>query len=72
MIRLTAILTRRAEVGASYVPFKNVYTALEYFDGKNLATDRDANTLFGRVVTLPFHQQESYSAIKRPFLRGGR
>ena len=37
------------EVGASYVPFKNVYTALEYFDGKNLATDRDANTLFGRV-----------------------
>ena len=37
------------EVGASYVPFKNVYTALEYFDGKNLATDRDAKTLFGRV-----------------------
>ena len=37
------------EVGASYVPFKNVYTALEYFDGKDLATDRDANTLFGRV-----------------------
>ena len=41
--------TKGWEVGASYVPFKNVYTALEYFDGKNLATDRDANTLFGRV-----------------------
>ena len=41
--------TKGWEVGASYVPFKNVYTAIEYFDGKNLATDRDANTLFGRV-----------------------
>ena len=41
--------TKGWEVGASYVPFKNVYTALEYFDGKDLATDRDANTLFGRV-----------------------
>ena len=37
------------EVGASYVPFTNVYTAVEYFDGKDLATDRDAKTLFGRV-----------------------
>ena len=41
--------TKGWEVGADYVPFKNVYTAVEYFDGKNLATDRDANTLFGRV-----------------------
>ena len=41
--------TKGWEVGATYVPFKNVYTAVEYFDGKNLATDRDANTLFGRV-----------------------
>ena len=41
--------TKGWEVGASYVPFKNVYTAVEYFDGKDLATDRDANTLFGRV-----------------------
>lgn len=37
------------EVGASYVPFTNVYTVIEYFDGKDLATDRDAKTLFGRV-----------------------
>ena len=37
------------EVGATYVPFMNVYTAIEYFDGKDLATDRDAKTLFGRV-----------------------
>ena len=37
------------EVGADYVPFTNVYTAVEYFDGKDLATDRDAKTLFGRV-----------------------
>ena len=37
------------EVGATYVPFTNVYTAIEYFDGKDLATDRDAKTLFGRV-----------------------
>ena len=41
--------TKGWEVGASYIPFKNVYTAVEYFDGKDLATDRDANTLFGRV-----------------------
>ena len=41
--------TKGWEVGATYVPFKNVYTAVEYFDGKDLATDRDANTLFGRV-----------------------
>ena len=41
--------TKGWEVGATYVPFKNVYTAVEYFDGKNLATDRDAETLFGRV-----------------------
>ena len=41
--------TKGWEVGADYVPFKNVYTAIEYFDGKDLATDRDANTLFGRV-----------------------
>ena len=37
------------EVGATYVPFTNVYTAIEYFDGKTLDTDRDAKTLFGRV-----------------------
>ena len=37
------------EVGADYVPFQNVYTAVEYFDGKDLATDRDGKTLFGRV-----------------------
>ena len=36
------------EVGAAYVPFTNVYTAVEYFDGKNFAGN-DAKTLFGRV-----------------------
>ena len=37
------------EVGASYVPFHNVLTSVAYFDGKKLDTDRDAETLFGRV-----------------------
>ena len=41
--------TKGWEVGAEYVPFKNVQTYLYYFDGKDLETNNDANKLFGRV-----------------------
>ncbi len=41
--------TKGWEVGAEYVPFKNVHTYASYFDGKDLATNKDANMLFGRV-----------------------
>ena len=37
------------EIGADYTPFKNVYTAVSYFDGKHLANDQDDQVLFGRV-----------------------
>ncbi|WP_295632708.1 porin [uncultured Mitsuokella sp.] len=42
--------TKGWEVGADYTPFHNVYTAVSYFDGKQLArSDKDAKVLFGRV-----------------------
>lgn len=37
------------EVGTEYVPFTNVLAAAYYFNGKQLANDRDAELLFGRV-----------------------
>ena len=37
------------EVGTEYVPFTNVTAAAYYFNGKQLANDRDAELLFGRV-----------------------
>ena len=38
------------EIGADYTPFKNVYTAVSYFNGDKLGnTDKDAKVLFGRV-----------------------
>ena len=38
------------EVGAEYVPFKNIHTYASYFDGKDLAnSDIKTKTLFGRV-----------------------
>ena len=37
------------ELGAEYVPFTNVTTAAYYFNGKQLASDNDAELLFGRV-----------------------
>ncbi|WP_303017377.1 S-layer homology domain-containing protein [uncultured Mitsuokella sp.] len=41
--------TKGWEVGADYTPFHNVYTAISYFDGKQLVNDKDAKLLFGRV-----------------------
>ena len=38
------------EVGAEYVPFKNIHTYASYFDGQDLAnSDVKTKTLFGRV-----------------------
>ena len=40
------------EVGANYTPFKNVVAAAKYFNGKGIESDRDAETLWGRVEFL--------------------
>jgi hypothetical protein len=37
------------DFGASYIPYTNVLTTLGYFTGKDLATDKDAETLYARV-----------------------
>jgi len=37
------------EFGADYIPMHNVLTTVEYFGGKNLADDKDANVLYGRL-----------------------
>ena len=37
------------ELGVGYVPFKNVRTQLQYFNGKELMTDNKVQTLYGRV-----------------------
>ena len=41
--------TKGWELGAEYVPFKNVQTYAYYFDGKDLESNNDAKMLFGRV-----------------------
>ncbi|WP_294157739.1 S-layer homology domain-containing protein [uncultured Selenomonas sp.] len=37
------------EIGFDYAPFKNVVGTVRYADGKTIATDKDANTVFGQV-----------------------
>jgi hypothetical protein len=37
------------ELGADYVPFKNIHTYVSYFDGKDLQNRTDAKMLFGRL-----------------------
>ena len=37
------------EVGAEYIPFTNVMSKIQYFNGKKLDSDRDAEGLFGQV-----------------------
>ena len=37
------------ELGANWAPFKNIVTSVKYFDGKVIDSDRDTNTLWGRV-----------------------
>ena len=37
------------EIGANWAPFKNIVTSVKYFDGKGIDSDRDTNTLWGRV-----------------------
>lgn len=36
-------------VGASYVPAENILATIEYFDGKDLVADDDADKFFGQV-----------------------
>lgn len=36
-------------VGASYVPAENILATIEYFDGKDLVEDADADKFFGQV-----------------------
>jgi len=36
------------ELGVSWIPFKNVLAVAKYFDGKDIAADKDASKLFGR------------------------
>jgi hypothetical protein len=37
------------EVGANYAPFHNVLATAKYFNGKGIDSDRDADTLWGRI-----------------------
>lgn len=37
------------EIGANYAPFHNVLATAKYFNGKGIDSDRDADTLWGRV-----------------------
>ncbi|WP_462393026.1 S-layer homology domain-containing protein [Mitsuokella multacida] len=37
------------EVGASYAPFHNVLATAKYFNGKGIDSDRDVDTLWGRI-----------------------
>ncbi|WP_294147603.1 S-layer homology domain-containing protein [uncultured Selenomonas sp.] len=36
------------ELGVSWIPFKNILAVAKYFDGKDIAADKDASKLFGR------------------------
>ncbi|RGS71067.1 S-layer homology domain-containing protein [Mitsuokella sp. AF21-1AC] len=40
------------EVGMNYTPFKNVVALAKYFNGKSIDSDRDVDTLWGRVQFL--------------------
>ena len=40
------------EVGMNYTPFKNVIAWAKYFNGKSIDSDRDVDTLWGRVQFL--------------------
>ena len=40
------------EIGFDYAPFKTVIGTVRYADGKTIATDKDANTIFGQVDFL--------------------
>ena len=37
------------EVGVNWSPLDNTLTSIQYFNGKGLDTDKDTETLFGRV-----------------------
>ena len=41
--------TKGVDLGIGYVPFKNVLTQVQYFNGKELTTDKKVQTLYGRV-----------------------
>ena len=41
--------TKGIDLGVSYIPFKNVLTQMQYFNGKELGSDHKVQTLFSRV-----------------------
>ena len=41
--------TKGWDFGMDYAPFKNTYAAVWYFDGKQLANDKNAKVLYGRL-----------------------
>ena len=45
----TSYGTKGIDLGIGYVPFKNVLTQVQYFNGKELSTDAKVQTLYGRV-----------------------
>ena len=45
----TSYGTKGIDLGVGYVPFKNVLTQVQYFNGKELITDDKVQTLYGRV-----------------------
>ena len=36
-------------LGLAYIPAENIVASIEYFDGKDIDSDQDANTIFGQV-----------------------
>ena len=50
------------EIGLSYVPMKNLLTDIAYFDGKQLDTDRDSDTLWCRA-RLYFWEAKNFETI---------
>ena len=46
---LTRFGTKGIDLGIGYIPFKNVLTQVQYFNGKELTTNDKVQTLYGRV-----------------------
>ena len=46
---VTSYGAKGIDLGVGYVPFKNVLTQVQYFNGKELVTDDKIQTLYGRV-----------------------
>ena len=62
--------TKGWDFGVDYTPLKNTYAAVWYFDGKQLANDKSAKVLYGRLTTtsdfwVSLHFQYSNKQEKR-------